>query len=214
MISGTSSKTRVYSSGLRYLHLLYETFYFSWKKSREKIIIIILEYMEYGLGKTPHSVTLTKWRFFFWIPDPKNVTILVVTVTGVGWGGVEPKEYGGFCQFFASFFRNADTSHSMFHPLEYGSYGYMDKPPHHSALVNPGEISITTSLMVSTHLKNIISQIGMKINIWNYHLDKRYTHGLSLSLTPRLGFTSKKRACFRLSTKIWSRCHSRRLSCL
>lgn len=60
MISGTSSKTQVYSSGLRYLHLLYETFYFSWKKSREKQITIILEYMEYGLDKPPHSVTLTK----------------------------------------------------------------------------------------------------------------------------------------------------------
>ena len=34
----------------------------------KKHIIIILEYMEYGLGKTPHSVTLTKWRLFFGFP--------------------------------------------------------------------------------------------------------------------------------------------------
>ena len=211
MISGTSSKTRVYSSSLRYLHLLYETFYFSWKKSREKQIIIILEHMEYGLGKPPiqqHSQNEGLKGF----PDPKNVSY-PEKVTVSEWGGVEPKEHGGFCQFFGFIFPKC--GYFTFHVPSTrwdGSYRYKDKPRITKSSCKPRRYSRTTSLMVST-LKNIISQIGMKINIWNYHLDKRCTHGLSLSLTPRLVFTSIKRACFRLSTKIWWRCHIRRLLC-
>lgn len=145
-------------------------------------------------------------KVFFWIPDPKHVIILKRWLFR-GWG-----EKGWNLRNMVDFVNFSLHSYSMFHPLEYGSYRYMDKPHITKSSRKPRRYSITTSLMVST-LKNIISQIGMKINIWNYHLDKRCTHGLSLSLTPRLGLTSIKRACFRLSTKIWSRCHIRRLSC-
>lgn len=116
MISGTSSKTRVYSSSLRYLHLLYETFYFSWKKSREKQIIIILEHMEYGLGKPPiqqHSQNEGLKGF----PDPKNVSYPEKVTVSEWGGGWNLRNMVDFVNFLASFFRNADTSPSMFHPL-------------------------------------------------------------------------------------------------